>query len=601
MRHGHRTALTDGRHPGRLSLLLALPLGMVPSFVYGWGADGHADQTQLIFDNLPSAVRSLFTAAEISTAVNTWSDEPDQTGGFSASVIGQAAVDKLTAGGVTRRSDLHQDLSRGVAYTVLIDAFKEKNYDHVAYWIGALSHATGDMSSENHDPTSFSVTYAWNPYQLKLPNGGTMQNVANMLDLTYAYSDPTGKATVQNWITANALADDGRNAQTAVVDVMMRGPNGSAALAPVGAPLVSDAAAWVDRGDAAARQRVFNGFAQVAGAGVVNTIQDILVAKRLGDAGTTKTVDAATTSAYTTAKNTFINQFPLASDALLAPLISTPPAAAGPAIGIVFEPTWQHGESMLGFPGRLAAAETARTLAQANQRYRSVDLRDLLSTGLPSPTQMPVLVLCATTLYSYGPMSKSTLDTKLKAYMDAGGKVVWVGGTAPLVLPTSLGTIQSALSQPGTSDGTFPVTSFASHSLKLDTTVGSLWAIAHDPTGGSWVLPANPYVFANPAASGLTPLLRLVGGAEGANDVVGVTWAKGAYLPIYALSPDLCSNDVIIDPGQPVLDHVGQSILLTTFSQMNLPDFTISVPEPASGTLLAVVGAVMAGRRGRRR
>jgi hypothetical protein len=70
----------------------------------------------------------------------------------------------------------------------------------------------------------------------------------------------------------------------------------------------------------------------------------------------------------------------------------------------------------------------------------------------------------------------------------------------------------------------------------------------------------------------LEPLLSLTNNEK--DVTIAVTWAKGAYLPLFTLAPFVYSNDKIADAGQPVLDQVGRAILMATFAELRLPDFT---------------------------
>jgi hypothetical protein len=556
-----------------LVLLLALSLASEAerSKAWAWGG-GHTPQTRLIFENLPLEIRTNFSSGIVSDALSTWCFEPDaHKQPFKVALIGQAALARLKEQGILYRSDLHSDQGRAMAFALLVDAFRETNYAHVAYWTSVLSHSTGDMAAENHNPAAHYTAWAWDPFDVKLSSGVAVKKLSPLLDLKWTTDSPAGMKAAQNWVQAHLLADDGRDGQAALLDVMLRGCSGSALLSRVGTPLVSDASAWVDRQEPGAQQRVWQGMAQLAGWGANEVIRDVLVAKRLAAEGAVLRIQPSLLQAYEQAKRQHLRQFPLANDSLFGPLLRTNSAAGSPAVGIVFEPTWQMNESMLGYGDKVIATAIARTLAQSHQRYLTLDLRTVLAQGFPSPRQMPGLILSASLLQNYEGMLKSDLDRRLKTYLDQGGKLIWVGGSGPLP-SASMGHIQKAMTR---NPGEWPVLTkeFASFRLTLHGSRPAAWPLLHDvSTTGGWQKPTTPFYFGSPTAGGLEPLLSLTNNEK--DVTIAVTWAKGAYLPLFTLAPFVYSNDKIADAGQPVLDQVGRAILMATFAKLRLPDFT---------------------------
>lgn len=565
---------TGSRRSGlTLGLLLLLSLGLAGdlSKAWAWGG-GHSPQTRLIFDNLPADIRTNFSPEIVSNALTTWCFAPDaHNQPFDVSLVGQAALERLKAEKIIYRHELHSDKGRAMAFALLVDAFRETNYVHVAYWICVLSHSTGDMAAENHNPVAHYASWAWAPFGVQLSNGVPVKELCPMLDLQWTGESPAGMEQAQNWVRAHLLADDGRDGQAAMLDIMLRGCSGSALLSNIGTPLVSEAAAWVSNHDPSFRQRIWQVMAQLAGWGANNVIRDVIVAKRLAATGAVLRLQPALLHAYEQAKWQHIRQLPLENDSLFAPLLWSELNHDGPVVGVVFEPTWQMNESMLGFGDRVIVACIARTLAQNHQRYLTLDLRTVLAQGFPSPSQMPGLILSASLLQNYEWMLKRDLDQQLKVYLDRGGKVIWIGGTASLP-PASLGQVQRTMSK-NSGEWPVPAKEFASYSLTLHGSHPITWPLVHDvTTSGGWQKPVTPYFFASPKVGGMEPLLSLT--RQGKEIVIAVTWAKGAYLPLFTMAPFVYSEDKIADPGQPSLDHVGQAILMATFAKLHLPDFT---------------------------
>jgi hypothetical protein len=553
-----------------LLLLLGVMLAAEPSKAWAWGG-GHTPQTKLIFENLPAQIRTNFSAGMVSNALSTWCFEPDAHKiPFNVSLIGQAAFDRLKEQGITYRHELHSDKGRAMAFALLVDGFRETNYVHVAYWISVLSHSTGDMAAENHSPAAHYEAWAWDPFDLKLSNGAAVKKISPMLDLKWTTDSPAGMEQAQNWVQTHLLRDDGRDGQAALVDVMLRGCSGSALLSSLGTPLVSDASAWVGRHEPQAQQRVWQAMAQLAGWGANNVIRDVIVARRLAAEGAVLKIQPSLLQTYEQAKRQHLRQFPLVNDSLFGPLLCSNSDDGSPAVGVVFEPTWQMNESMLGYGDKVIAAAIARALAQSHQRYLTLDLRTVLAQGFPSPRQMPGLILSASLMQNYEWMLKSDLDQQLKTYLDQGGKLIWVGGVGPLP-SLSMGHIQKAMTR-NSGEWPVPAKEFASFRLTLHGSRRVAWPLIHDVTAsGGWTKPINPFFFTSPKASSLEPLLSLTNNEK--DVVIAVTWAKGAYLPLFTLAPFVYSDDTIADAGQPVLDQVGRAILMATFAQLHLPDF----------------------------
>ena len=554
-----------------LLLLLSVELGAELSKAWAWGG-GHAPQTRLIFENLPIEVRTNFSPGTVSNALSAWCFAPDaHNQPFDPALIGQAALARLKEQGIIYRSDLHSDKGRAMAFALLVDAFRETNYTHVAYWTCVLSHSTGDMAAENHNPVAYYESWAWDSFDLKLSNGSAVKTISPLLDFKWAGDSPAGMELARDWVRTHLLADDGRDAQAALLEVMLRGCSGSALLATLGTPLLSDASAWAGRRDPRDRERVWQKMAQLAGWGATHVLRDVVVAKRLAAEGAVLDLQLSLLQAYQQAKWQHLRQLPLANDALFSPLLCSNSAAGGAAVGVVLEPTFQMNESMLGFGDRVIAAAIVRTLAQGHQRYLTLDLRTVLAEGFPSPRQMPGLILSASLLRDYEWMLKGDLDRQLKTYLEQGGKLIWIGGAATLP-PASLGQIQRAMTR---NSGEWPVPpkKFASFRLALHGPHSATWPLVHDiSTTGVWIRPNNPFFFAAPRASGLEPLLSLTNKEE--EVVIAVTWAKGAYLPLFTLAPFVYSNDRIEDAGQPALDEVGRAILMATFAKLRLPGFS---------------------------
>ena len=87
-------------------------------------------------------------------------------------------------------------------------------------------------------------------------------------------------------------------------------------------------------------------------------------------------------------------------------------------------------DAMLGYEDRVLSAGICRSMSTAKRSYATLDVRTVLAQGLPSPQRMPVLILSATGLRNYAWLKVGDLNAKLQTYLDAGGRVLWIGGDA---------------------------------------------------------------------------------------------------------------------------------------------------------------------------
>ena len=87
-------------------------------------------------------------------------------------------------------------------------------------------------------------------------------------------------------------------------------------------------------------------------------------------------------------------------------------------------------DTMLGYGDRLLSAEICRSLGRAPDRpYATLDLRQVLSQGFPSPSRVrPTVIIAASSLRDYAWMKVADLDRQLQAYIQQGGHVLWIGG-----------------------------------------------------------------------------------------------------------------------------------------------------------------------------
>jgi hypothetical protein len=274
-------------------------------------------------------------------------------------------------------------------------------------------------------------------------------------------------------------------------------------------------------------------------------------------------------------------------DPILRPLADAGPAADAPkptsrpnTVGVVLEPTWRMNDAMLGYGDRVIDACICRAMQDEGHSYVTLDVRDILDKGFPSPARVPTIVISATALRDYGWMHVADLNRQLHAYLQDGGHLLWIGGnTKP---PEALSPLVDAMAQ--TAGQPIPGQELLHQDPAVHDTKLILLSGAADPSWTfyrplllkvGWSQPLDPWRF-DKSSDVLQPFLQI---QEGSNppSVVGVYWngaagkqIQGAYLPIYSVAPHLLvESAVVADPSVPRLDEPSIQILDTVLNQLS--------------------------------
>ena len=512
----------------------------------GWGA-GHNDHVLAVLDRLPEPWRASITADLRRQAAHEFSHYADSFEPFDAELVGADKMAKLAELGVKRRYDLHHDHGRAVAYLMLVDSLRDQRYDRATFWVCNLAHVTGDIAALNHDALCHIAIYDFAPYGLELPNGTKYNQVAAPLDLSWLTHEDNQQ--FGELVDVMVLPDDGRDGPTVLLDVLSAGCEASDYLAQRGALVLAASAELAQTHHPEAKARAQRLVGELGAWSAVRVIRDASAAVRLSQ-GPPLQLGEAVMKSYQTRREESMRARALEHDALYAPLLRPLEEGQDPAIGVVLEPSWQMNEAMLGFASRRLAAAVCRTLLEAGRGYATLDLREVVTNGLPEPAQLPLLVVAATSFNNYLGLKVSDLDQHLTTYLQAGGKVLWLGGSRP---PASVAKLVGAeLQQLEKQHYPLPMTPGRTV-LQLGRTSFPLARQPETPAG--WQRPSCPYT-----VSGGATLVSLSAGAQSVP--VGAAWpateAKLVYLPVYAVHPFLWTNaKILAEPAQPRLDAVG--------------------------------------------
>ena len=348
------------------------------------------------------------------------------------------------------------------------------------------------------------------------------------------------------------------------------GQQGASFCSTRGIPIVSNAIASMESQDTAARQKSMATLADLGAWAVGRTVRDACVAARLAEGTAPVELTPEIEAKFEETNGQFLHERKLDDDALFTPILQPLPKEGAPVVGVVLEPTWRMNDAMLGYGDRVWSASICRSLGAAKRDYATLDIRSALANGFPPPSRVPVLILSATALRNYSWMHIADLDRQLKAYLDSGGRVLWIGGDAKP--PGSLATIANAMTK--TEKQLLPVPDdqiLKMHLVLLGDTTGLLsiesqWGFVRSPSlKVGWSQPLCPWSFTDPSPADFDPLLELTDDTH--KIVVGVLWKnhdskqfKGAYLPVYAIAPHLLTeSQLLVPPPNPRHGSAGRT------------------------------------------
>lgn len=551
----------------------ALAAVLLPMLAFGWGA-GHDTVARAVADRLPEPWHSRLQGETLKRFCAD-SHYPDSFEPFPVERLGEAELACLASQGVAKRYDLHSDKGRALAFCMLVRALKDTQPDRALFWLSALSHSTADMAACNHDPVVHIATYGWcaAAWAMRLPGGKPVSGVAPCLDLGWVEKEPWAKAVFEKRVDACGLKDKGEAAEAALLEILLYGARGVEACAPHG-PLVLEAAAeWTDTGKRDAGTQLAEELSILGAWAVARTLRDFNAAVRLAHAGAVPEVTAAVLARYEAEMDAFVRTRPLSSDRFAQSALA-PSQATGSSVGVLIEPCWRMNEGMFGFADRVLAVQIVNSLRYQGKRAELVDVRKFLESGADTP----VLVLPAQRCGSYRTLKADSLDKRLAGYLDAGGRVVWVGGGKP---PAALcrGMPKDFLVTGEDKAWPAPLERFQSGTLRaVDGEERKFVRAPEGPAGWQW--PRNPFAFTPEAVCQGTTLATW--SCAGESKTVGLAWPKEkprvAYVPGYAVTPYLWTDETpSLAPLRLELDAAGVGVLGAALR-------VLAEPRPAIGS-----------------
>ncbi|MCB1230366.1 MAG: hypothetical protein KDN19_08880, partial [Verrucomicrobiae bacterium] len=216
------------------------------------------------------------------------------------------------------------------------------------------------------------------------------------------------------------------------------------------------------------------------------------------------------------------------------------------------------------FSSRVQSAAIARTWQQEETPYATLDLREMLSGGFPSPEAMPRLVIVASSFNSYHSLDSRALDRNLQAYLDAGGRVLWITGTGQPPTKTFADFRETMERSATNAKLPVPEKDFIGAQLSFfDSQDSPAPRVVRSPlTKAGWQQPFSPWEFEPENGDGFRTVLELNVGGD--TLIVGIVDELGQrlVLPIYAVTPFLLAGeDRVESPHEPTLDAASTAVL----------------------------------------
>lgn len=349
---------------------------------------------------------------------------PDNNIPISEALVGKAASDYLKENQIYFASSLEKPEAMPHMFFLLTEALKQRDFNKAAIWIGSISHNLNDAASPHFLPSMYAVSQFSTSFRLKvnkdqllstadkpilfletLFNRSEGLNELKALKKDYKFELKTEDsqeiseylATLPIYLRnasfthSQYLVDNyERNIFTSTKDFH----NGNTAVARMGIIGIKATADVLNTAYEYAKKRVRYRYDKVDFGKIDNMINDILKKRTLEQMPLFKAVASKDTNGK---------------------------------IGVLTESYYSYSESALGYSSRYLAASMMGTLKEAKESYRSLNLKDFLGKKLPSPKEMPILIVPACELTSgFRFIKKRDINKLLNQYANDGGRILLI-------------------------------------------------------------------------------------------------------------------------------------------------------------------------------
>ena len=543
-----------------ITMLTLLVLAGVPLELLGWGG-GHDHVNRLALTVMPPEIKT-FLGEEYTEKFVKWSHAPDNFTPWQELTyitVGKEDLDLLHSYGMKTPYALHSYRGHAVNFILLINAFQAQDPERAAFWMACLMHTVADELACNHDPLIHFMTYGFKAYGMDMGAGIGV-------DFADVAKTKEGAAVIQELLKTVRAQPIAKGGQEALLKVMLSGIEGNAYMTQRGSRI---AASYAANAEDAVRKESMTAMAELGVQGIEESLNITLTAWSFARQKKVPELNDDLIAEYKKAAAEFALKRPLRYDSLFTELLENT-TKRQPYIGALVEPSVSMNQAKLGFSSKLITASAVRTLRNRGVSCRLIDIRTLEDRGFSDPKTMPLLIVCA------GAFSVSkSIKEQLKNYTESGGKLLWIGGEHK----AQLGDLSKAMQRAESS--LMPVsTKYGQDSPALKQAVITFksdfkkalgereYRFTHNPnTKAGWQKPICSY-FIKGEDESIVPLAdmtvdeHVMTVAAAGENSAGT--AQYIFIPEYLISPYMLSDERIIkDVSRPVLDSVGEKIILT--------------------------------------
>ena len=383
---------------------------------FGWGS-GHDVLSTLLQEYLPAEIQQTLSPSDRKGLVQ-WSHYPDlpmKTREDMELILGVQDVAFLFDNGMKNSMWFHSDTGQVCSFVLLTKAFREKNGTRAAFYMSELSHSVGDEGALNHTPMNNMLQCMVSKNLAPVPFDHLKDVKMNPSDLHLGQKVILDRirAELKNYKPKILTRDFHEFVYLALLSECESGVLSTRLEEQI--TYGKDKTQWED------------GFTQL-GVYQIKLLLDLCYTMWIISRSDSEiAIPENWQKVYTTRLEKRIAQCNAEEDSVFRELYVTKSSSPNKGnVGLLLEPysLFGPGGTKLSFVGRVITAAAGRTLRDAGYGIVPLNLPTVIEKGLPSPKEVPVLLLCSGRYQKTGSLSEH-----LHKYRKEGGKLVWIGGT----------------------------------------------------------------------------------------------------------------------------------------------------------------------------
>ena len=349
---------------------------------------------------------------------------PDRQQPLPASIIGTDAVEYLKSVRIISTIQFSDIRALPHMHYLLIEALKKRRYDAATYWTGCISHVINDAASPHHVPSIYNYKNMSKAFNTVTPDGKKIEDIETSgLYVERIFNLPSGLKVIRKLrdeYKANPIGDSPEKTTKylAALPIYLRNASFKHA------------------------QYLIDNFERCVFSDKPLTYNGELAVAKLGTIGISATADVLNSAWKIASEKTKFKAEEILESAVEAevdkllvkrtlfqmPLFKDVYSDANSGmIGVLAEPYFEYQQSSLGYASRLMSAAIMGSLKDQKLTYRSLNLINAMKNGLPSPSEMPILVVSACNVSSgFRWIKKRDIFSMLQKYSNAGGRILWI-------------------------------------------------------------------------------------------------------------------------------------------------------------------------------